>query len=34
VDKVLGEWAYPVFLVQWLVGFVVVATFLHEVSRG
>lgn len=33
-DKVLGEWAYPVFLVQWLVGFVVVVTFLHEVSRG
>jgi len=33
-DKVLGEWAYPVFLVRWLVGFVVVATFLHEVSRS
>lgn len=34
VDKVLGEWAYPVFLVQWLVGFVIVMVFLHEVWRG
>jgi len=33
-DRMLGEWAYPVFLVQWLVGFVVAVTFLHETWRG
>lgn len=34
VDRMLGEWAYPVFLVQWLVGFVVAVTCLHEEWRG
>jgi peptidoglycan/LPS O-acetylase OafA/YrhL len=34
VDKVLGEWAYFVFLVQWLAGFAVVLAFHSVQSRG
>ncbi len=34
LDKLLGEWAYPVFLVQWLVGFLVATMFLHDEWRG
>jgi peptidoglycan/LPS O-acetylase OafA/YrhL len=33
-DKVLGEWAYSVFLVQWLAGFVVTVAFHSGQSRG
>jgi peptidoglycan/LPS O-acetylase OafA/YrhL len=33
-DRALGEIAYPVFLVQWLVGFLVVATLLPGTQRG
>jgi peptidoglycan/LPS O-acetylase OafA/YrhL len=34
VDKVLGEWAYLVFLVQWLAGFAVSLAFKSGESRG
>ena len=34
VDKVLGEWAYFVFLVQWLAGFAVTLAFHSGQSRG
>ncbi len=34
VDKALGEWAYFVFLVQWLAGFAVVVAFHPGQSRG
>jgi peptidoglycan/LPS O-acetylase OafA/YrhL len=34
VDKVLGEWAYFVFLVQWLAGFAVAFAFRSGQSRG
>jgi len=34
LDRMLGEWAYFVFLVQWLVGFVVAVTFMPGQWRG
>lgn len=34
VDRTLGEWAYFIFLVQWLVGFVVAVTFMPGHWRG
>jgi len=34
VDKVLGEWAYFVFLVQWLAGFAVALAFRSGQARG
>ena len=34
VDRQLGEWAYFVFLVQWLAGFAVSVTVLHGQARG
>ncbi len=34
IDKVLGEWAYFVFLVQWLAGFAVALAFQWGQSRG
>jgi peptidoglycan/LPS O-acetylase OafA/YrhL len=34
VDKALGEWAYFVFLVQWLAGFAVAIVFHSGQSRG
>jgi peptidoglycan/LPS O-acetylase OafA/YrhL len=34
LDKVLGEWAYFVFLVQWLAGFAVALAFHSGQSRG
>jgi len=34
VDKLLGEWAYFVFLVQWLAGFAVVLAFHSVPLRG
>jgi peptidoglycan/LPS O-acetylase OafA/YrhL len=34
VDKVLGEWAYFVFLVQWLAGFAVALAFHSGQARG
>jgi peptidoglycan/LPS O-acetylase OafA/YrhL len=33
-DRALGEIAYPVFLVQWLVGFLVAVTFFPGSERG
>ena len=33
-DRALGEIAYPVFLVQWLAGFLVAATLFPGVQRG
>lgn len=33
-DHVLGELAYPVFLLQWVVGFAVAVTFFPGVWRG
>jgi peptidoglycan/LPS O-acetylase OafA/YrhL len=33
-DRALGEIAYPVFLVQWLVGFLVAVTFFPGTQRG
>ena len=32
--KIVGELAYPVFLIQWLVGFVTALVFLPGISRG
>lgn len=34
LDKALGELAYPVFLVQWLTGFVTVLVFMPGTVRG
>lgn len=34
VDRTLGEWAYFIFLVQWLAGFAVVLTFMPGQWRG
>lgn len=34
VDRTLGEWAYFIFLVQWLAGFVVAVTFMPGHWRG
>ena len=34
IDRFLGELAYPLFLVQWLAGFVVVSTLALEQTRG
>lgn len=34
VDRTLGEWAYFVFLVQWLAGFAVAVTFMPGQWRG
>jgi len=34
IDKVLGEWAYFVFLVQWLAGFAVALAFQWGQTRG
>jgi|SRR5579864_509178 len=34
VDKILGEWAYFVFLVQWLAGFAVALAFHSDEPRG
>ena len=34
VDRILGELAYPVFLIQWLAGFVAALVFLPGTSRG
>ena len=34
IDKVLGEWAYFIFLVQWLAGFAVALAFHWGQSRG
>jgi peptidoglycan/LPS O-acetylase OafA/YrhL len=34
VDRALGELAYPVFLVQWLTGFVTALVFMPGVWRG
>jgi len=34
LDHALGRLAYPVFLLQWLVGFMVAAMFFPGVSRG
>jgi hypothetical protein len=33
-DKVLGELAYPVFLIQWLAGFAIALVFFPGTSRG
>jgi peptidoglycan/LPS O-acetylase OafA/YrhL len=33
-DKALGELAYPVFLVQWLTGFITVLVFMPGALRG
>jgi peptidoglycan/LPS O-acetylase OafA/YrhL len=33
-DKMLGELAYPVFLIQWFAGFVTALVFLPGTSRG
>jgi peptidoglycan/LPS O-acetylase OafA/YrhL len=33
-DRALGEIAYPVFLVQWVVGFLVAVTFFPGTQRG
>ncbi len=33
-DKILGELAYPVFLIQWLAGFVIVLMLFPATSRG
>jgi peptidoglycan/LPS O-acetylase OafA/YrhL len=34
IDRTLGEWAYFVFLVQWLAGFAVAVTFMPGHWRG
>jgi peptidoglycan/LPS O-acetylase OafA/YrhL len=34
VDRKLGEWAYFVFLVQWLAGFAVSVVLMHGQTRG
>jgi peptidoglycan/LPS O-acetylase OafA/YrhL len=34
VDRTLGEWAYFVFLVQWVAGFAVAETFMPGQWRG
>jgi peptidoglycan/LPS O-acetylase OafA/YrhL len=34
LDKALGDMAYPLFLVHWLVGFLVSLAFLPQTSRG
>ena len=34
IDTVLGEWAYPVFLVQWLVGFLIAVMLPQDLWRG
>ncbi|MGA2894237.1 MAG: acyltransferase [Xanthobacteraceae bacterium] len=34
VDRMLGEWSYSIFLVQWLTGFVVAVTFTPGQWRG
>jgi len=34
IDRTLGEWAYFVFLVQWLAGFIVAVTFMPGQWRG
>ena len=34
LDKALGELAYPVFLVQWLTGFITVLVFMPDTLRG
>jgi peptidoglycan/LPS O-acetylase OafA/YrhL len=34
LDKALGELAYPVFLVQWLTGFITVLVFMPGTLRG
>ncbi|HKF99337.1 MAG TPA: hypothetical protein VKB15_01850, partial [Xanthobacteraceae bacterium] len=33
-DKALGDMAYPLFLVHWLVGFLVSLAFFPQTSRG
>ncbi|HSR58679.1 MAG TPA: hypothetical protein VLL57_10835 [Candidatus Binataceae bacterium] len=33
-DRILGELAYPVFLIQWLAGFVIVLVLLPATPRG
>ena len=33
-DKILGELAYPVFLIQWLAGFVIALVLFPATSRG
>jgi peptidoglycan/LPS O-acetylase OafA/YrhL len=34
IDRILGDMAYPLFLLQWLVGFLVTVAFFPEASRG
>jgi len=34
IDRTLGEWAYFIFLVQWLAGFAVAVTFMPGQWRG
>jgi peptidoglycan/LPS O-acetylase OafA/YrhL len=34
IDRTLGEWAYFVFLVQWLAGFAIAVTFMPGQWRG
>jgi peptidoglycan/LPS O-acetylase OafA/YrhL len=34
IDRILGDIAYPLFLLQWLVGFVVTVAFFPGASRG
>jgi len=34
IGKALGDWAYCIFLLQWLVGFLVALAFFHDQARG